>query len=203
MNLHCYKIFKVWPWERDLLIRTSLVSLPEVVRSLSFSPSVPTKKRAIRCRLPSDLKGILIDASKRLAKPMAEILVQAARIYREANPVQPDWRPPSDEELFEHEDQKLIQMVVYLDKSDRELIQNLGRGVPGVLRRRDAFLALIPIVEQLIRETGREEDPKRVSVRLKIPADLDEAISKHAATGEPYLHVLLEACRRAEAARQE
>lgn len=202
MGLYREKFFKLWPWERDLITRTPFESLIPVVRELNFERSTPAK-RAIRCRLPKDLKTELSVASKRLAKPMVEILVRAARIYREENPPQPDWQPPDDQELFEYEDKKLVQMVVYLSKDDRRLIQDLGRGVPTVLRRRDAFQALIPIVQQLIRDSGFDKDPTRVSVRVKIPLELDAAIVTHTAKGDKYVQVLLEACRHAEAARQE
>lgn len=196
------KFFKTWPWERELILRTQLETLAPMVRELQF-PEASANKRAIRCRLPKKLKKALEAASSRLARPMVEILVQAARIYREAHPAQSDWQEPESRDLFEYENQHLVQMVLHLDDSDRRLIQDLGRFTPGVLRRRDAFEALVPIVRQLVKDSGRKKDPTRVSVRLQIPAILDEEISKHTAANVPYLHVLLEACRRSEAARQE
>jgi hypothetical protein len=78
---------------------------------------------------------------------------------------------------------------------DRELLRNIGHGRPDVADRYGALLQLTDIVrnEQIPNEPP---EPERRSLRLGIPRELDQAVSRLAKrTGRTYISVLLAAAR--------
>jgi hypothetical protein len=192
------KFLKLLPCEKELLERTVLEDLAPLVAELDLGVGA-AKKRPIRCRLPADFAAALSTASSVLRKPKVQLLIRAARTFRRNHPVELDWKPPTEQELIENDDRDLADTVFYLDKDDRDLIQNLGRGVTGIKRRREAFQALIPILRSMVEDLSDSNEQKRITVRAQIPAELDCEITKRTATGDKYVRVLLEACRHAKA----
>jgi hypothetical protein len=190
------RIFSLYPAEaalvRDADLNESLVRLADNGRGLRGRQP----KRALRCRIPKPLKALLKEVSSEKGKPMVALLLECARRYRDRYPIENDWQAPTAAELIENEDRGLKAEVYFLSEGDRELIQNLGRGVTGVRRRREAFERLIPILKGL-----RDELPsrgKRVSVRASIPQELHELILEQTREGQSYVEILLDACRESQ-----
>lgn len=75
---------------------------------------------------------------------------------------------------------------------EHDLIQNLGRGRPGVEDRYTALAALAEIVPGLDLEDIR--DRERSAIRIRIPPQTAAALQRKAEeTGQPFVTVLLAA----------
>ncbi len=86
-----------------------------------------------------------------------------------------------------------VYKVFNLHPEDRDRIRLLGFG--DGMSRHEALLQLVPIVERLDMIDIRES--QRRPIRIAIPVELDRVIrERKAATGQPYVQILLEAARR-------
>jgi hypothetical protein len=212
-ELHNYRIFRLFPSEWALLREI------ELDRGLSaITPHVPDvdlskadDRRPIRLKLPTELNNairrVLKTKAKRMEQQYVDILLAAARRYREMHPFskenwqEPDYARYARAERERRQDEgielKRRKRVFRLSEKDREMLQDLGRGRDDSITRHDALCELTAIVKDMHREGAFDEikQHQRKSCRIDIPLDLKTAIDARVRDGDKFLTVLMAAAR--------
>ena len=220
------KVFQLLPEDWELLRKIrrddGLRRLLAAVKGLDLPDPDKRQKRPIRLLFPPELHKELAAVAKRAGMSLIDVLLAAARQYRNEHPIPADWQDP-DPQVYEQierarrereKDLSLSRMslVVRLLPDDRSLLQDLGRGRSDIHTRHQAFLELQKILPTLQFEnvssqnTGsskRAGKPKRKPLRLVIPRQLDETIEAHVAKGHSYVSVLIAAAREYERQQNE
>ena len=208
-----FKVAKVFSEDRDLLRAIAagpgLSALVPIVSALVL-PDSGDPKRAIRLKLPPNLREVIHDAigegERKTGNKFAAVLIQAARRYREMHPLPKDWTEPDQADYGkaererrknEADDLERKPIVLRLDENDRELLQNLGRGRREFITRHGALSELVEIVREMHKEGEFDQisQRRRRSVHIAVPADLDAAIREKIGETRTYLTTLLAAAR--------
>lgn len=219
------KVFQLLPDDWALLrgIRpgNGLIRLLPAINSLDLPNPDKRQKRPLRLLFPPGLHKEMAGVAKRTGLSMIDVLLAAARQYRNEHPIPDDWRDPAPQvyeqiERARREREKELSLsrtplVVRLLPEDRTLLQDLGRGRSDIHTRHQAFLELQEILptlqfdnvsSQQTVSSKRASKPKRKPLRLVIPRQLDEAIEAHVAKGHSYVSILIAAAREYERQKQ-
>lgn len=183
------KCLRVWPDQADRLRNLTAQDLLNAVRQLPVQET--PEFAALRVRLPPSVVTALDDASRQTRRSVQDLLVEAAWVYREQNPPEPDWQEPGPR--FDNEEQSLKARTLRLEPEDRELIRNLGRGVKTIPHRRAAFEALAPIIRDLQRRLPNRSKAARKTVNVVVTEELNEALEPHLEAGHSFTSIILRA----------
>lgn len=211
-HLGLTKIFQLFPegWE----ILREIENGPGLSVLASIVPNVDLQRgddhRPIRLKIPNELDASIRQAidsrSQKAEHKYIDVLLAAARRYREEHPLPKDWREPdqdayaeAERERRQEEEPKLHRKrtVLRLAEEERELLQNLGRGRIDSITRHDALCELTEIVNDMCNKGELEEvqHRRRKSCRVNIPLDLKAAIDARVKKGDKFLTVLLAAAK--------
>ena len=195
---------------REIEIGSGLSTLVPLIPKVDLSKEDDC--RPIRLKLPAELdkaiRRVIKTKAKRVEQKYSDVLLAAARRYREMHPFSKEnWQEPdyaryarAERERRQEEDIELVRKkrVFRLPNAERELIQNLGRGRDDSITRHDALCELTTIVENMHKEGAFDEvkQRRRKSCRIDIPFDLMAAIDARVGQGDKFLTVLLAAARK-------
>ena len=183
------------------------VLIPIVNQIEEAIPAEP--KRPIRLKIPGSLdaliRSVVGPTGRKTAKTYIQVLLAAARRYRDAHEIPEDWEEPDGAAHGEAERKRRQQedidlnrraIVVRLTQDDRELLRNLGRGRKEFITRHAALCELEDVVNEMQRRGEFEQIRQQLRPsRLSIPAELDTAVTEKIGETRTYVAVLLAAAR--------